>query len=117
MAAFELWYTLNSFYRYFSFGSNHLKSWSNPEKLVTKKFIFKFTTTTYQSRIPSEDFQNLFVNFIQLGMACLNFQSTYFREYILVAFFIRFRSTSFSEHHQLDTGCSLSLFFSRNIFI
>ena len=31
-------------------------------------------------------------------MACLNFQNTYFREYLSMAPFKRFASTCFSEH-------------------
>ena len=35
-------------------------------------------------------------------MACLNFQNTYFRKHLLMAAFIRFRSTCFSEHLKVD---------------
>ena len=34
-------------------------------------------------------------------MACLNFQSIYFREHLLMAAFIRLSSTCFSEHHKV----------------
>ena len=35
-------------------------------------------------------------------MACLNFQNTYFRKHLLMAAYIRFRSTCFSEHLKVD---------------
>ena len=35
-------------------------------------------------------------------MACLNFQNTYFKKHLLMAAFIRFRSTGFSEHLKVD---------------
>ena len=35
-------------------------------------------------------------------MACLNFRNTYFRKHLLMATFIRFRSTCFSEHLNVD---------------
>ena len=35
-------------------------------------------------------------------MASLNFQNAYFREHLLMAAFIRFRSTCFSEHLKVD---------------
>ena len=35
-------------------------------------------------------------------MACLNLQNTYFRKHLLMAAFIRFRSTCFSEHFKVD---------------
>ena len=35
-------------------------------------------------------------------MTCLNFQNTYFRKHLLIATFIRFRSTCFSEHLNVD---------------
>ena len=41
-------------------------------------------------------------NFIQSVMACLNLQNTYFRKHLLMATFIRFRSTCFSEHLKVD---------------
>ena len=77
-----------------------------------QNFIFKFNeveriswkhqTSTYWTWTPSEDFQGLFLNFIQSVMACLNFQNTYFREHQLTAAFIRFRSTCLSEHRKVD---------------
>ena len=47
-------------------------------------------------------FQGLCLDFMQSVMACLNFQNTSFREHPLMAVFIRFRSTSFSEDLKAD---------------
>ena len=45
-------------------------------------------------------------------MACLNFQNTYFREDLLMAAFIPFRSICFSEHLKVD-----ALFIKQLIFL
>ena len=46
--------------------------------------------------------QGFCLNFIQSVMACLNFQNTYFRKHLLMAAFIRFKNTSFSENLKVD---------------
>ena len=53
-------------------------------------------------------------------MACLNFQERYFRPFFLMAGFIRFRSTWFSEHLKVDALSSLSngaIFFSKYFYL
>ena len=54
-------------------------------------------SVTYYRWTPAEDSQGLCLNFIQSVMDCLNFQNTYFRKYLLMVAFIRFRSTCFSK--------------------
>ena len=39
---------------------------------------------------------------MQSVMACLNFQNTYFRKHLLLAAFIRSKSTCFSKHTKVD---------------
>ena len=46
--------------------------------------------------------QGLYLNFIQSVMACLNFQNIYFRKYLLMAAFIRFKSACFSGKLKVD---------------
>ena len=59
-------------------------------------------TATYQRWAASEDCEGLFLNFKQSVMACLNFQNTYFREHLLIAAFICFKSTCLSGHLKVD---------------
>ena len=95
---------MNSFNRYFSFGSSHWKCRQNPKKLVAKNFILKFNEVERFLSLSKDELHQriLYLNFIQSVMACLNFQNVYFRKHLLMAAFIRFRSTCFSEHLKVD---------------
>ena len=82
-----------------------MSNWYNtgPQNLIKAKF--KFFNENIRSnkdsgqikRNESQDSQGLCPNFIQSVMACLDFQNTYFMEHLLMAAFIHFRSTGFSE--------------------
>ena len=47
-------------------------------------------------------FSRTLLNLMQSVMACLNFRKTYFRKHLLLAAFIRSKSTCFSKHTKVD---------------